>query len=828
MSQFLQDLRYALRMLRKNAGLTAVIVLSLAIGIGANTAIFSVVDALLLRPLPFPHAERLAALWLRSPGINILQDWPSPGEYIDLKTQNRSFQEMSISIGTAATLIGTEEPQNVDVLMTESTLFHMLGAKPLMGRLLLPEEDKPGKPAIAVLSYEVWQRLFHSDPQIVGRTIRLSNGRISFITKADAFQVAGVLRPEFQLNNEVMQTVASIPRIDIYLPLPLAADAVNRRGDENYNLMARLKPGVTMEQAQADVSVIASRIREKDKRDRTFTISVVPLLDQVVGNVRRALLVLLASVALVLLIACANVANLLLSRAGARQKEVAIRTALGAGGRRLIRQLLTESILLGLAGGAAGLVIAEWSLYVVRTVNPGNIPRLEAIGIDGSVLAFTLMVSLATGAAFGLAPALRAANLDLNSALKSGGRSTQGDGGFSASRHRLRSLLVVSELAFSLMLLIGAGLLIRSFIRLQSVSPGFRPDHLISMRVGATANRPPANDRAAQAAYVAAANARGRHLFEQIAAIPGITSAGSVGSLPFTSSVGWGGINVEGFQPKPGEELQVDIRDATPAYFHTMQIPLLQGRFFTDEDATADPTRSVIIDDRFAQRFWPNGDAIGKQVWFNPKEKMQIVGVVGMVKEYGLDVEPRIVVYFPTSYTQWVVARTTGDPAALSGAIIHEIHAIDPTRPVFDVRSMDQRMYDSMARQRFSAIMLGAFAAFALILAAVGTYGVISYLVSQNTHDLGVRIALGAGRGSILGLVARQGMALALAGIAAGLTGAFLLTRLMSSLLFGVSATDGLTFSVVPLALAAVAGLACYVPALRATRVDPMTALREE
>jgi putative ABC transport system permease protein len=818
--QVLQDFRYAGRMLRKNAALTAVIVLSLAIGIGANTAIFSVVDALLLRPLPYPDPDRLAVVWLRSPGINIPQDWPSPGQYIDLRTQNHSFQEMSISIGRPGTLLGLEEPQNVELLRTSSTLFHLLGAEPLIGRLLLPEEDVPGKPAVAVLSYAIWQRLFNSDPQVVGRTIRLSGaGGGGGGEDKNQFVVAGVLRPEFLLNNEVMQTVGSQQKLDIFLPLPLGSDAVNRRGDENYNLMARLKPGVSMQQAQADISVIASRIREKDKRDRTFTISVVPLLDQVVGTVRRAVLVLLGSVALVLLIACANVANLLLSRASARQKEVAIRAALGAGWKRLVRQLLTESVVLALTGGAAGLLIAKWSLDVVRTVNPGNIPRLEAITIDGRVLAFTFAISLLTGVVFGLAPALRAVHVDLNISLKAGGRSTQGDGGFRTSRHRLRSLLVVSELALSLMLLIGAGLLIRSFVRLQGVSPGFRPDHVISLRLGAS-GRKYASPAAEQAAR--------RQIFQGVSAVSGVRLAGAVNALPFTSAVGWGSINVEGFTPQPGQELQVDMRASSPDYFRTMEIPLRQGRFLTEQDVEARPTRSVLIDEKFAQRFWPREDPVGKQVWFDPKEKMTIVGVVGMVRQYGLDVEGRIVVYFPGGRPQYLVARTSGNPAAAADAIVQAIHAVDATVPVYNIRTMDERMYDSMARQRFSTIMLGAFAVFALILAAVGVYGVISYLVTQGTHDLGVRIALGAQRGNIVGLVVRQGMELAGLGIAAGMVGAFLLTKVMASLLFGVSARDAVTFSVVPVVLAGITAVASFVPARRATRVDPIVALREE
>src|SRR5262245_39451154 len=495
MPELVQDFRFALRTFRRSSSLTLIIILSLAIGIGANSAIFSVVNALLLRPLPYPDPDRLAILWLRSPGINIPQDWPSPGQYIAIQTENHSFEEMSISQGRSGTLVGQDQPERVEGLRTSSSLFHLLGAKPLYGRLLLPEDDKPGQAPVVILSYGIWKRLFNCDPGIVGRSITLNGLAPGTGTDKNQFTVAGVLRPDFLLNDEVMPTVASIRQMEVFVPLPFGPEAVKRRGDENYNITARLKPGVTMSTAQADVSVTAGRIREKDKRDKTFTISVVPLLDQVVGDVRRAVLVLLGSVALVLLIACANVANLLLTRASGRQREVAIRTALGAGWHRLVRQLLTESVMLALIGGAVGLLVAKAALFVVRTVNPGNIPRLEVIALDGTVLAFTLAVSVLTGVIFGLAPAIRAVRVALNTSLKAGGRSAQQDGGFNTSRGRLRNLLVVVEVAVSLMLLIGAGLLVRSFVRLQSVSPGFNADHVISMRLGVTGRR--FQDRAA-------------------------------------------------------------------------------------------------------------------------------------------------------------------------------------------------------------------------------------------------------------------------------------------------------------------------------------------
>jgi len=819
MSAFLQDLRYALRTLKRSAGLTAVIVASLGIGIGANTAIFSVVNALLLKPLPYPEPERLAVLWLRSPGINIPQDWPSPGQYIDVRTENRSFDEMSISRGRSGTLLGSTDAQRVEALETSSNLFALLGAKPLHGRLLRADEDTPGQPPVVVLSHGFWTRAFGADPNIIGKAITLNGVGQGTGEAKNQFEVAGVLGPEFLLNGEIMPTVASIRQMDLFLPLPLGADAVKRRGDENFNLMARLKPGVTMAQAKSDVAAIAGRIRDKDKRDRTFTIDVVPLVESVVGDVRRAILVVLGSVTLVLLIACANVANLLLTRATGRQKEIAVRTALGASWRRLARQLLTESLLLGLLGGIAGLIIARVALQVIRSVNPGNIPRLEAITLDGTVLAFTFAVSVMTGLLFGLAPALRAAKVDLNTSLKAGGRNAQGEGGFGNSRRRLRSLLVVAEVAISLVLLVGAGLLVRSFVRLQAVSPGFDPEGVISLRVGPTARQLPNRD-AAIAYY--------RPLGDALAAVPGVTSRGAVSSLPFTSSVGWGSINVEGWTPQPGQELQVDQRAATSDYFRTMNIRLVQGRFFTDSDMPMNAEQVVIIDEKFAQRFWPAGDAVGKHIWNDPARKQRIVGVVGTVKQYGLDVDGRVVVYRPGPWASYQVARTSGDPTAVAGDLVRKIREIDPTITVFDVQTMSSRMSGSMARQRFSTIMLGAFAAFALILAIVGVYGVMSHLVAQGAHDIGVRMALGAERRGILLMVLRQGMKLTIAGSILGVIGAVVLTRVMASLLFGVSTTDLATFTAVPLILIGTAMIASYIPALRATRVDPVVALRDE
>ena len=813
MSLWLQDLRYAFRVLRKNVVLTLVILASLGIGIGANSAIFSVVNALLLKPLPYPHPDRLAAIWLHSPGIGILRDWPSPGQYVDIQNQNHSFDQMAIAQSRTWILTGREQPERVDVLRTQSTLLTMFGAKPQLGRLLLPDEDKPGRPMVAILSYGAWQRLFSADPNIVGKSITMNGKTIT---------VVGVLERSFLLNAEVMPSEGPMDKVDMFLPLPLGPDAAQERGDENYNIVVRLKPGVTVQQAQADVNLIANEIRIKDKRDASYGMDVIGLQKQVVGDVRRTLLVLLGSVALVLLIACANVANLLLARAAGREKEVAIRTALGAGWQRIARQLLTESILLGLLGGAAGLVVARLSLWAVRTMNPGNIPRLDEIGIDGTVLAFTFGLALATGILFGLAPVWRAIKLDPNSSLKTGGRSGQADSGLYLKRHRLRSLLVVSELAISLMLLIGAGLLIRSFVRLQSVPPGFTTTNVMSMEV--VVSDPKYRDDKLTATFW-------REVESRIARLPGVTSEGAVSALPLTGMVGWGGIKVEGYNPPPGQELQVDQRDASTNYFGTMQIPLISGRFFSDQD-NSDSAQVAIIDQKFAQRFWPHGDAVGKHLWHDPKKPITVVGVVGVVKQYGLDTDGKIAVYFPSAQDfgrgTYLVARSAASNPGLASAMTSEIHAVDPSAVVYGVRSMQDRLYESLARQRFASTMLGAFAVFALLLAAVGLYGVMSFLVTQSTHDIGILVALGARRENILRLVVRQGMQLTLVGIFAGLVGAVALTRAIAALLFNVSAVDAATFLTVPAVLAAVAFCALLIPAWRASNVDPIVALRQE
>ncbi len=820
MAEILQDFRFALRTLSRSPLLVLVVILSLGIGIGANSAVFSVANALFLRPLPYPDPDRLAILWLRSPGIGIPQDWPSPGEYIDIVTQNQVFERTALAIGHDASMTGLGEPQRVQVIEATSSIFPLLGAKVQLGRAFLPAEDIPKGPRVAILTDAFWRVSFGADPNIVGRAIRLGGQPVTIL---------GVLSPNFLLNREVMPTVGGIEKPDLLLPLPLGAEAASRRGDENFNILARLKPGISMRQAQSDIGLIAARIREKDHRDRTFTISVVPLLEQVVGNVRTTVLVLFGSVSLVLLAACVNVANLLLSRSISRQKEIAVRASLGASRSRLARQCLAESLTLGLIGGVAGLLFAGLCLFAVRLFDPGNIPRLETIGIDGSVLTFTFGVSLIAGLLFGLAPALRAGSVDLNTALKTEGRASQSEGGLDLGKHRLRSLLVISEIALSLILLVGAGLLIRSFARLIHVPPGFNPDHVISLQTALSGPRYRDNEAAVVNAY--------RSMEERITRLPGVTSAGAVAVLPLTNAVSWGGMKVEGYVPPPNQpEIQFDQRSSTPGYFRAMDIPLKSGRFFSDSDTTkGEPV--VIVDQKMADFFWPHQDAVGKRVRFGGNDPAKdpwrrIVGVVGTVKQYGLDIDLRMVVYHPHSQfsnnTMYMVTRSNEPAETTAASMAREIHAIEPAAPIFDVKTMQERVALSTSRQRFAMLLLEAFALFAMILAVVGVYGVISYQVEQATREIGIRAALGAQPGDVLALVLSQGAKLAAIGTVLGLVGAVFFARAMESMLFGVSPADALTFSLVVLIVITVAGVATLVPALRASRISPMQALRYE
>jgi predicted permease len=813
-----QDVRYGLRMLMKKPGFTLVAVFTLALGIGANSAIFSIVNGLLLRPLPYADAERLVIIWTHSPGANVTQDWPSPGQYMAVKSQNSVFEEIAIARGSSVNMTGRAEPERLGVVQTSSNLFSLLGAKPLHGRLFLPQEDVPGQQPSVILSYGLWQRRFGGDQGVLGQSVML-NGK--------PYTIVGVMPSDFLLNKEVMPTVGSVEQAEMLLPLPMSEKDLSRQGDENYNLLARLKPGATIEQAQAQLNGAVHQLEQQHPDtyppSRAFSMSVRPLLEQVVGDVRTALLILLGAVGCVLLIACANVANLLLAWATAREKEIAIRTAIGADRLRVVRQLLTESVLLAALGGAAGLLIAVWTLDGMRWLNPGNIPRLQDVRMDGRVLAFTCAVVMLTGILFGLAPALRGSHVNLNETLKEGGRSMIDSG-----RQRLRNLLVVAEIALSLILLIGAGLLIRSFMRVQQVEPGFSTQNVISLRLSVSGTS--FADEPRRTLFFT-------QLWERIRRLPGVESAGGVTVMPLSGGVGWGSITIEGYDPtSTGQSIiQADQRVASTGYFETMKIPLIRGRFFTEQDVK-ESMKVAVVDENMARKYWPNADPVGRRIKLGgPGDDtpwMTVVGVVGNVKQYALDTESRVALYIPQLQTQvggmYVVARTSTDPVGLAAAITKEARAMDSNVPVYDVKTMEQRFSESLARRRFAMFALGLFAVTAMLLAIIGIYGVMSYSVAQRTREIGIRVALGAQTRDVLRMVIGQGMLLAAVGVSIGLLGAVALTRVMSSLLFGVSATDPVTFAAITLILAAVAFLACYIPARRATKVDPMEALRYE
>jgi len=823
MNTWIQDIRFDVRSLAKKPVFTLAAVLSLAIGIGANTSIFSVANALLFRPLPYDNPDGLMILWNRSPGLNITQDWFSPAQYFDIKTGHHGFEQLAIAIGGNYNLTGQGEPERVGVMRVSSNLLPMLGARPALGRLLNADEDSPGQPTTAVLTDGMWARRFGRDPRIIGKSVTI-NGQ--------TYEIVGVLGQRFSLPQEVLPLLDGTEQAEIFLPLPLSPAAASLvRDHEDYNLVGKLRPGISVSQAQAEMDTITARLRrqfpENYPPNGGLTFSIVPLQEQVVGNVRRSLWMLLGSVSFVLLIACANVANLMLSRAVARQQEIAVRTALGASRWRIIRQLLTESVLISLCGGALGILICLASVRWIHIWGTKSIPRLQDVGIDGRVLLFTFLLSIASGVLFGLFPALRVSRLDLNSILKDASRGSAGTSSVWGRGNNLRRLLVVFEVALSVVLLIGAGLLIRSFSRLQSVSPGFNPSGVLTFDLTMTGRK--YNDKQTVLNTY-------RQLWERLEQSPGAIAAGGVTSLPLSEAYAWTPITVEGRVPLPGEKfLNADERLVGGHYFEAMEIPLRRGRFFSEHDDLTSPV-AVIVDEYMAEQLWPGQDPIGKRIHIvelPSKDPWQrVVGVVGRVKQDSLDSNPRIAFYlahtqFP-SRAMTVAFRGRTDSGAMLSATKNALRNLDPDLPMYYVRTMEQRVSESLARRRFSMLLLGLLAFVALSLATIGIYGVMAYLVSQGVRELGIRIALGASQRNILSLVVRQGMALAVSGVMIGLVAAFLLTRLIQSLLFGVNATDPITFAGIPFLLGLITLLASYIPAQRAARIDPLISLRCE
>jgi predicted permease len=822
MNTLAKDFRYAIRMLAKSPGFTLAAILSLAIGIGANTSIFSIINALLLRPLPYRDAGRLVILWNRSPGLNITEDWFSTAQYFDIKNGHHGFEQIAIAIGGNYNLTSRGEPERVGTIRVSSNLLPMLGQAAALGRVFAPDEDLPGKPATALLSYGMWLRHFGADPKMIGQSVTL-NGV--------PYEVVGIMPRAFSLPREVLPTLDGAEQADILLPLPMPLDAAQNRDHEDYNIMGKLKPGVSVAQAQAEMDTITARLRHDYPQtyppNGGLTFGIVPLLEQVVGDVRPNLFVLLGAVGCVLIIACANVASLLLARAVARQKEIAIRTAMGASRSRIVRQVLTESVLLSLSGGVVGVLLAFWSLHWIHVFGPKSVPRINDIGIDRVALVFTFVLSLLSGAVFGLVPALRVSRLDLHATLKDANRGTAGASAVWGRGHNLRRMLVISELALCVMLLIGAGLLIRSFVRLQSVSPGFNPNNVLTLEL--TLSGPRYKDP-----QVVIANYR--QLWNRLEGLPGATASGAVTALPLSQMFAWGPITVEGRIPPPGENfINADQRVVSGHYFEAMQIPLRSGRFFNEQDTFTSP-KVVVIDEYMAQQLWPNQDPIGRRIHFggitdkNPWET--VIGIVGRVKQYTLDSDSRIAFYLPqTQYparAMNVVLRSGADPAALTSAVKQQIHELDNDLPLYNVRTMNQRLDESLAQRRFAMLLLALFAFVALALAAIGTYGVMAYLVNQGTREIGIRIALGATQRAIVRLIVLKGLVLALCGVAIGVAGAFAGSRLMRSLLFGVTPSDPFTFVVISLLLTLITLLASYIPAHRAAQIDPIVSLRDE
>jgi putative ABC transport system permease protein len=812
---FAQELRFGLRTLRKSPGFAAVAILTLALGIGANTAIYSVIDAALLRPLPYADADRIVVLYQFDE--NKQQDTPAPADYLDFKRQSHSFENLAAYRGVPVNLSASgdgasSQPERVEGATVTSNFFSALRVQALFGRSISPDLDRPGGSPVAVLSYGLWQRRFGSDRAILGRHLEIDG---------EPRTVVGVMPPGFAFPTGTELWMSSRFEVPPH-PLNPLKDPATSRGNHYFATFGRLKPGVTLAQASAEVDTIGKRLRQEYPNDEEASGgTVVPLRQDLVGETRPALLILLGAVALVLLIACVNVANIILARGASRQKEMALRIALGAGPMHLLRQLLVESMLLATAGGSLGILFAYWGVLPLRTLVPADMIGGATIALDGRVLAFTLCASLASGLFFGLVPGMRLLWSALNPTLQEGGRDASGG----ARAKRMRSALVVAEIAMAAVLLIAAGLLLRSFGRLLQVPEGFNPDHVLSLQISlAQARYPQKIDRSN---FV-------KNTLQRVDAVPGVASASAISRLPLNPGTSARSVDVEGRTAPPAGDTSPDYLVITPTYFQTMGVGLVNGRTFTDRD-DANSQAVAVISQATAYHFWPGQDPVGKHfrgpcgtdtTW------CEVVGVVADIKQHHLEQASTMAVYVPYTQDPWaffaLVVRTKLEPANAGKAVESAIRSVDSDQPVYNVRTMREVEAASLSPQRLQISLIGVFAALALVLACMGIYGVMSYSVVQRTNEIGVRVALGAQTGDVLGLVLSDGLQLALLGVGIGLIGSFFAARLLSRMLFGVAPGDPATFGLAAAILVAVALLACYIPARRATRVDPIVALRYE
>jgi predicted permease len=802
-----QDLRYGARMLLKRPGFTLIAVLMLALGIGANTAIFSVVNSLILRPLSYANAERLMTIWEDHQANGGPQtEWTSPTGFADWRDQAQSFEQVVAFQGWQPTLTdadGQGEPEQLIGALVSHDVFDLLGARPFLGQAFLPQDDQPGVESKVIISHSLWQRRFGADPQLVGKTISL-NG--------ESRVVLGVMPAGFKF--------PIINNAEIWRPIRPALSPGCQRGCITIRVMARLKEGVSEAQARAELETIGASIAEQfPETNAKVGVTLIPLQDFIIGPARTPMILLLVAVAFVLLIACTNVANLLLAQATAREKEMAIRVSLGAGRWRIVRQLLTEGILLASLGSAVGLLAAYWLLDLIVALAPQNTPRLDEIALDQRALLLTLAITLLTGIFFGLAPGWQVSRGNLNQSLKDSGKGALG----SRSGGRTRGALVVAETALALMLLVGAGLLMKSFINLQRVNPGYNPTNVLT----AVVSLPPSSYPNPQVVPFH------RQLLERAATLPGVQSAGAISSLPLAGFDNDNGFVIEGRpRAEPNQQPGAWVNSVSTDYFRTMGIQLLDGRSFTEGDHESAP-KVVIISETFARRHFPDENPLGKRVGNgDPNNWREIVGVMADVKQFGLSRDARVTMYFPLAQRParrlYYVLRTTNEPLSQTSALRGAVASLDPKLAVSSVQTMQERTSQSIGQERFTLLLFGLFAGLALVLAAAGTYGVMSYSVAQRTHEIGIRMALGAQMKNVLGQVLKEGMTLVLLGTAIGAGAAFALTGLMEKLLFGVKASDPWTFVGVAILLGVVALLACWIPARRATKVDPMIALRYE